>query len=151
MGGEKAYRASCGYEMDKQVESREVISLTEAIAGQYPICPELLQALIFYESSNRSSVVSKRGDIGYMQVNPKWQDERMERLGIYDLTDGYGNILVGTDYLVELCRKYGDISLALVAYNKGEDAAGLCAAPWEDEYSRKILELSRELERMHGK
>ncbi len=137
--------------MAEQTESREVISLTETIAGQYHICPETLQALIFYESSNRRTVVSRWGDVGYMQVNPRWQKGRMERLGVPDLSDGYGNILVGTDYLVELCRKYGDISLALVAYNKGEDAASHCADPWEDEYSRKILELSEELERMHGK
>lgn len=86
-----------------------------------------------------------------MQVNPRWQQERMDRLGVSDLTDGYGNILVGTDYLMELCRKYGDISIALTAYNKGEEAADGTISPWEDEYSRKILELSEKLERMHFK
>lgn len=151
MNEKKTYKASCGYESVGQTESQEVIRLTESIAGQYPICPETLQALIFYESSNRRTVVSRWGDVGYMQVNPRWQKGRMERLGVPDLSEGYGNILVGTDYLMELCRKYGDISLALVAYNKGEDAASRCCNPWEDEYSRKILELSGELERIHGK
>lgn len=145
------YRASCGYERIEQAESPEVVRITESMSERYPICPEVLQALIFYESSNRSFVVSRWGDVGYMQVNPGWQQERMDRLGVSDLTDGYGNILVGTDYLMELCRKYGDISIALTAYNKGEEAADGTISPWEDEYSRKILELSEKLERMHFK
>ena len=135
----------------EETESQEVIEITESIARQYPVCPELLQALIFYESSNRGTVVSKWGDIGYMQVNPKWQGDRMEELSVYDLKDGYGNILVGTDYLMELCRKYGDISLALAAYNGGENAVNKVSDNGMNEYAERILDLSEKLERFHGK
>lgn len=135
----------------EETENQQVIELTESIAEQYPICPELLQALIFYESSNRSTVVSKWGDIGYMQVNPKWQSGRMENLSVYDLKDGYGNILVGTDYLMELCKKYGDISLALMAYNGGEDAVEHASEEGMNAYAARILELAEKLERLHGK
>ena len=41
----------------------------------------------------------------------------MERLGVSDLYDPYGNILVATDYLVELFEKHGDIGLSLMIYN----------------------------------
>lgn len=135
----------------EETENQQVIELTESMAEQYDICPELLQALIFYESSNRSAVVSKWGDIGFMQVNPRWQEDRMEQLSVYDLKDGYGNILVGTDYLVELCEKYGDISLALMAYNGGEDAVESASDAGINEYAERILELSEKLERRHGK
>lgn len=75
----------------------------------------------------------------------------MKKFSVYDLKDGYGDILVGTDYLMELCEKYGDISLALMAYNGGEDAVESASDAGINEYARKILELSEELERLHGK
>lgn len=59
-----------GYSNIEETESLEVIRITEEIAEIYPICPEVLQSLIFYESSNRRTVVSLWGDIGYMQINP---------------------------------------------------------------------------------
>lgn len=135
----------------EETQNQKVVELTETMAERYAICPEILQALIFYESSNRSAVVSRWGDIGYMQINPRWQKERMEQLGVCDLTDGYGNVLVGTDYLMELCEKYGDISLALIAYNGGEAAVESASDSGMNEYSKRILELSEKLERLHGK
>lgn len=139
------------YERIEETENQQVIEITEYMSGQYPVCPELLQALIFYESSNRRNAVSRWGDIGYMQVNPRWQKARMERLGVHDLSDGYGNILVGTDYLMELCTEYGDISLALMAYNGGEEAVNKASNIGINDYARRILELSEKLERLHRK
>lgn len=146
------------YNSVEETENQEVIELTEEIAEKYPICPEVLQAIIFYESSNRRTVVSCWGDIGYMQVNPKWQHERMDRLGVSDLTDGYGNVLVGTDYLYELCKEYEDMAVALTAYNKGKDYIdksmdenGMVPESCISEYAIKILDLSSKLERLHGK
>lgn len=136
------------YKSIQDTHSPEVVRLTEEIGARYNICPEVLQALIFYESTNRRTAVSRGGCIGYMQVSPKWQRERMGRLGVCDLTDGYGNILVGTDYLAGICAEYGDIYLALTAYNQG-DAHG--AQYVADSYAGRILELSGELEKMHGK
>ncbi len=147
-----AQEPECGYYRIEQTEDEAVIELTEAITEIYPICPELLQALIFYESRNQRTVVSKWGDIGYMQVNPKWQKDRMERLGVTDLTDGYSNLLVGTDYLYELFIKYDDLYIALMAYNQGEKSAVRMYNTGEiSDYSRKIVNLSEKLERFHGK
>lgn len=140
------------FEYIEQTESQEVIELTEAIAKIYPICPELLQALIFYESSNQRTVISHWGDVGYMQINPRWNQERMQKLGVTDLEDGYSNILVGADYLCELFKEYEDPALVLMCYNQGEEKAlGLYNANQISEYASKILELSEQLEELHGK
>lgn len=141
--------AGPGYDCIEQADDPKVRELAERIAQEYPVCPELVQAIAFYESSNRRTAISRWGDVGYMQVNPRWQKERMDKLGVTDLTDGYGNILVATDYLMELCGKYGDISLALMAYNMGEGAVQ--GDSGMNGYARRILELSWELERLHGK
>lgn len=141
-----------GYQYIEQTENETVIELTNQITESYPVSPELLQAMVFYESSNQKNVVSKYGDIGYMQVNPKWQSDRMEKLGVTDLYDGYSNILVGTDYLYEMCVKHEDIAVALMAYNMGSDkAVELAESGVISDYAKKILDLSYELERLHGK
>lgn len=147
-----AAEPECGYYRIEQTEDDAVIALTETISEIYPICPKLLQALIFYESSNQRTIVSKWGDVGYMQVNPKWQKDRMKKLGVSDLTDGYSNLLVGTDYLCELFTKYDDPYIALMAYNQGEKSALRMYNSGEiSDYSRKIVNLSEKLERSHGK
>lgn len=143
--------AAEGYTYIEQTEDATVIRYTEEIGARYGICPELLQAMIFYESSNNPKVVSAGGDTGYMQVNKKWHKDRMERLGVTDLTAGYGNILVGTDYLAELAGKYEDISLALMKYNGDSRADKLYQEGKMSDYAEKILNLSAELERLHGK
>lgn len=141
-----------GYQRIEQTENEEVIALTEQMAQQYPICPELLQALIFYESRNQRTAVSRWGDIGYMQVNPKWMRPWMDKLGVTDLMDGYNNILVGTDYLIELFEEYGDPALVLMVYNQGPDkAAKLYGSGEISKYAGRILELAEQLERHHGK
>lgn len=149
--GENA-SAGNGYEYVEQTENEEVIKLTEEISKIYPVCPELIQAQIFYESSNVRTQISDCGDIGYMQVNPIWQKERMEKLGAYDLTDGYSNIIVGCDLLYELFQKYGEMELVLMAYNEGEERAVNKYNSGEiSDYARNIMELSEKLERKHGK
>lgn len=135
-----------------ETENTKVIEITEEISKNYSICPEFLQAIIFYESSNQEEIVSKWGDIGYMQVNPKWHKERMKKLGVTDLKDGYENILVGCDFLHELFQKYGDAELVLMSYNEGEkDAIVRYESGQISDYAKNIIKLSKELERMHGK
>lgn len=149
----KVYAAGqdTGYIYIEQTEDETVIRYTEEIGSEYGICPELLQAMVFCESSNNSKVVSDGGDTGYMQVNKKWHKDRMKRLGVTDLTDGYGNILVGTDYLAELAEEYEDIPLVLMKYNGDSRADKLYQEGKMSEYAEKILNLSAELERLHEK
>ena len=105
--------------------------------------------MIFYESSN--SMEARNGScIGYMQVSTKWHADRAKQLGV-SIRDGYGNILVGTDYLYELCKKYGDVALALMVYHGESDAEEKEARGEISTYANKILDLSAKLERLHGK
>lgn len=118
---------------------------------EYGICPELLMSIIEFESSGNSKA-ENGGCCGLMQISVKWHKDRMERLGVTDLFDPYGNILVGVDYLSELVEKYQDVGLVLMVYNGGHDYAMRIYEKGElSNYANKILERSAELERLHGK
>ena len=83
-------------------------------------CPyELALAVIFRESTYRNVNGDNGNSIGYMQVQPRWQQERMERLGVTDLSDPLSNFRVGCDLLAELIEKYGSVESALTCYNTG--------------------------------
>lgn len=109
-------------------------------------------AMIEQESSGRADVVNETGDTGLLQVNPKWHKERMERLGVSDLTDPYSNILVAADYLEELFQKSdGDIYLVLMKYNmKHGRAEELFYKGKFSEYSVLVEHRARELQELHG-
>lgn len=94
------------------------------LGARYGICPELIQAVCFKESSFNAGA-ENGGCIGIMQANPDWHRDRMERLGVTDLYDAGGNMLVGIDYLYELLQQYEDISVALMKYNGDSRAEGL--------------------------
>ncbi len=121
----------------------------EEIGAKYNICPELLEAIIEQESSGNPNAVGVDGDIGLMQVIPKWHRDRMERLGVEDLTDEYGNILVATDYLAELFSEYEDIGTVLMAYNGVSDFQTKGEKAEYTKYAISIMERSKELERKH--
>jgi soluble lytic murein transglycosylase-like protein len=116
----------------------------------YGVCPELLMAIIETESSGRSWV--ENGDCkGLMQVSQKWHRDRMDSLGVTDIFDLYGNILVGTDYLMELAERYGEISYVLDIYNGNSKAEYNYENGIISKYAGKILERAEELERINGK
>ena len=78
--------------------------------------------------------------------------DRMEHLGVEDIFDAYGNIMVGTDYLVELIEMHGDIGVALMVYNGDSSAMDYANGNCEiSNYARGIIERSYQLERLHGK
>lgn len=130
---------------------REVVEISEELSAQYDICPELIQAMCFKESSFRTDVESD-GNVGIMQVNPKWHKGRMERLWVADIFDMRGNMVVGVDYLSELIVQYEDVSVALMVYN-GDSSAEDVAGDSGDVsgYAEEILTISEELERKNGK
>ena len=80
---------------------------------------ELALAVIRKETDFRNVVGDNGDSIGYMQIQPRWHEERMERLGVTDLADPYSNFRVGCDFLAELLEKY-TLEEALTAYNSGK-------------------------------
>lgn len=98
------------------------ISYAHDIVKAYDFIPnlsELVVSMMEVESNFNPSLTSSAGCIGLMQVSPYWQTERAESLGVYDLWDPYGNILVAVDFLEDLYYNYTneDIVLAVMMYN----------------------------------
>lgn len=141
--------AGDGYNRIEDTQNETVIEITEKVAERYAICPELLQAVVFYESSNRMSARNGKC-VGYMQVSTRYHSSRAEKLGV-SLHDGYGNILTGTDYLMELVEKYDDVATALMVYHGESNATEKAERGELSGYAKKILDLSEKLERLHGK
>lgn len=126
---------------------KEYQGYASEIAEDYGLDPSLVIAIIESESSGRRKVVSSAGCVGLMQISPKWHTDRMERLGVEDLEDAYGNILVGCDYLSELCGKYDDVYTVLMCYNEGEYSGAVEKAEQgkHSKYAEKIVARSKEL------
>lgn len=118
------------------------------ICGSYNICPELVMAIVERESSGKAD--AKNGScIGLMQVSERWHKDRMEKLGVTDLYDARGNILVGVDYLSELSTKYNDLPLTLMVYNGSSDAMLRAESGDYTDYAKDVINRSIELEGLH--
>ena len=116
-------------------------------AKQYQICPELLMAMCWQETRCRPEL-SNGGCKGICQVNPKWHADRMNKLGVTDIYDEQGNILVACDYLSELFQDDEDAAVVLMEYN-GDSKAH--EDGYISDYAENILKVSAALERVHGK
>lgn len=131
--------------------SKEAVDACEEYGEEYNICPELLMAIAEAESSGNPK--AENGSCkGLMQVSEKWHKDRMERLGVTDIFDTSGNILIATDYLCELFEKYEDVGMVLMVYNGDSNAKNYMNGKAKlSGYAEKILERSAELEKEHGK
>ena len=100
-----------------------------ATARSYGLDPALVIAVIWRESCYQMDAVGDAGQaIGLMQIQPRWHQERMDRLGVTDLADPRSNILVGCDILSEVIGRYG-VTGGLTYYRWGRaDADGAYAA-----------------------
>lgn len=101
------------------------------ICEEYGVDPELIVSMIFHESNFDSAVIGEN-DSGYsyglMQIMPRWNYDRMERLDCLDLLNPYQNVRVGVDLLAEYIEKGYGIEWALMAYNGGPSYANRKAA-----------------------
>ena len=101
------------------------------ICQDYGVDPELIVSMIFHESNFDSAVIGTN-DSGYsyglMQIMPRWNQARMEKLGCLDLLNPYQNVLVGVDLMAEYIEKGYGIEWALMAYNGGPSYANRKAA-----------------------
>ncbi|MBQ0009120.1 MAG: transglycosylase SLT domain-containing protein, partial [Firmicutes bacterium] len=100
--------------------NQEYVDYINKVCEEKGICPELVIAVVEAESSGQYDVVSSRGCIGLMQMDPR-NDYSQGR----NLFDWKQNIDAGTDFLVYLFNEYGDLPAVLTSYNAGEysDAA----------------------------
>lgn len=85
---------------------------------------ELVLGVIRKESNYVTDALGDNGrSLGLMQIQPRWQQERMEYLGCWNLMDPYHNTTLGIDILAELLATYPTTEQALMVYNAGETGA----------------------------
>ena len=91
-------------------------------ARSHDIDPLIIDILTRHESAFNPTAVSRVGARGLMQLMP----DTATSLGVTNIEDPDQNIAAGTRYLVEQVRRYGDLQLALAAYNAGPTCVDSC-------------------------
>ena len=91
---------------------------------KYGYDPLLLTAVIITESSFNNWARSNRGALGLMQIRPATGKELATEVSVQwqgppSLYDPETNITLGAYYLNKLILRFGDLGLALEAYNHG--------------------------------
>lgn len=90
-------------------------AIVTRIANETGIDPKLLHALIIVESAYDPSAVSPAGAAGLTQLMPGTARE----LGVTNRFDIKANLRGGARYLALQIARFGDLRLALAAYNAG--------------------------------
>lgn len=93
----------------------EIDAAIEKAASATGLDPALIRAVIRVESSFDSNAVSGAGAQGLMQLMPGTARE----LGVTDPFNAEQNVIGGATYLAKQLRRFGDVRLALAAYNTG--------------------------------
>ena len=96
--------------------SLEILQLVARAVRGSETDPRLVLAVIAAESAFVKNAVSPKNAMGLMQLMPETQ----QRYGVRDPFDPAENIQAGTSYLTFLMKKFGNLKLALAAYNAGE-------------------------------
>jgi len=103
--------------------------------------PRLVKAVIQAESGWNHRAVSRKGAMGLMQLMPA----TAVALAVDDPWDEVENVRGGTVYLAELVERFGDLTLALAAYNAGPTAVerygGVPPYAETRSYVRRVLSL----------
>ena len=111
----------------------------EEIGKSVSLDPALLKAVAKVESSFNPKAVSPKGALGLMQLLPT----TAQLVGIKDPFDPLENLKGGALYLRQLLQEFGDLSLALAAYNAGPEKVKLYQGipPYEEtqQYVKNVL------------
>jgi len=116
--------------------------LIRATAERHRVDPRLVDAVIIAESAGNPRAVSRKGAQGLMQLMP----QRSAKLGVSDPFDPQQNVEGGVRHLRDLLLRFGgNVTLALAAYNAGEDAVrtygGVPPYAETQEYVRRVRAL----------
>ena len=112
------------------------------------INPYMIMAMCERESQYNANAVGDSGrSLGIMQIQPKWHEWRMDKLGCDNLLDARQNMMVGIDILMDLYSKCNDTAWVLMAYNGGSAYANRnYNAGNISEYARYIMTRAEEME-----
>lgn len=120
-----------------------------AECDKHNIAPEIVIAMIEFESRYQADIIGDGGEsFGLMQIQPKWHQWRMDKLGCTNLLDPFQNVTVGIDILAFLIGENADLYWVLMAYNAGPDkaTAWLNAGTYTN-YATGVVARATELER----
>jgi len=122
-----------------------VLPLVTRAASDFRMDPALLLAVIHAESGFNPEALSPRGAVGLMQLMPATAG----RYGTDDPREPARNVRAGAAHLQYLLGRYGDLSLALAAYNAGEGAVerhGMRIPPYAEtqQYVPRVMALYRD-------
>lgn len=90
-------------------------AMIEEAAALHALDPKLLHAVVIVESAYNPSARSPVGAGGLTQLMPGTAND----LGVRDRFDPSENLRGGADYLARQMLRFGDLRLALAAYNAG--------------------------------
>jgi soluble lytic murein transglycosylase-like protein len=115
-------------------------ALIDEAAALYELPQSFIRAIMRVESDFNSTVVSRAGAMGLMQLMPM----TAQSMGVLDPFDARQNILGGARYLRILANRFsGDLVLTVAAYNAGEGAVEKYNGipPYEEtqRYVRRVL------------
>jgi soluble lytic murein transglycosylase-like protein len=120
----------------------EIDRLVRQAANRVQVDPGLVHAIIQVESEYHPNAVSNKGAMGLMQLIPA----TAMRFGVENPFDPKQNIEGGVTYLKYLLDLFGgNLSLALAAYNAGENSVlrqgGIPYYPETRNYVRKVADV----------
>jgi soluble lytic murein transglycosylase-like protein len=101
-----------------QGKPKSVQEIIQEISGKFDIDSALVKAIITVESNSDPNAVSRKGAQGLMQLMPSIS----KKLKVDKPFDPRENIIGGVKYIKGLMASYGDLRLALAAYNAGPGA-----------------------------
>jgi hypothetical protein len=116
--------------------------LIRTAADRHRVDRRLVEAVVTVESGGNPRAVSRKGAQGLMQLMP----QRSALLGVRNPFDPDQNVEGGVRHLRELLERFrGDVTLALAAYNAGEEAVrtygGIPPFPETQDYVRRVREV----------
>ncbi|MCS7170394.1 MAG: lytic transglycosylase domain-containing protein [Candidatus Kapabacteria bacterium] len=118
----------------------------EQASARTGLPPALIAAVVWAESAGNPRAVSPAGAQGLMQLMP----ETARELGVSDPFAPQDNLLGGSRYLQQMLHRFGELPLALAAYNAGPARVlrygGIPPFAETQTYVRRVLALYRQIE-----
>ncbi|MHC1712298.1 MAG: lytic transglycosylase domain-containing protein [Solidesulfovibrio sp.] len=131
------------------IESGPLIDLVRDKSRASGLPPELVYAVIEQESRFTNGAVSPKGAAGLMQLMPETQ----ATFGVANPFDPERNVSTGTKFLKAMLVRFGDMRLALAAYNAGPEtvarSGGIPNIPETVHYVQRIMTRYAMLQESH--
>lgn len=124
---------------DGRLLSYELQEFMQDCCEEYGVPYALALAIAEVETHFDPDAVSRTGDYGLMQINECNHEWLLEKG--FDVMTYEGNIEAGIYIISDHLANYGDVELALMAYNCGASGARKlwAAGQYQTDYSRKVM------------